>query len=65
MTNPLTQCPTCGTKIKVTETVNGEQSIYRIRKCVPCKWIVVTEELPAEVQLIPNQYREAKRKGKR
>ena len=61
MTSVLTHCD-CGFKLKVTETVNGDDTIYRMRKCVPCQWVIVTEEKVAAVQMIPYKYREAKRK---
>ena len=60
--NPLNHCPACGAKIKVTETVNGSDSIFRMRMCVPCDWVIVTEEKVADTQMIPYQYRKAKRK---
>ena len=63
VTNPLTHCVTCGTKMAVTETVPGEGSIFRMRKCLPCDWIVVTEEIVADVQMIPYSYRKARRRN--
>ena len=63
VTNPLTHCLTCGTKMAVTETVPGEDSIFRMRKCVPCDWVVVTEETVADVQMIPYSYRKARRRN--
>ena len=63
VTNPLTHCLTCGTKMAVTETVPGEDSIFRMRKCLPCDWVVVTEEIVADVQMIPYSYRKARRRN--
>ena len=63
VTNPLTHCVTCGAKMAVTETVPGEESIFRMRKCVPCDWVVVTEEIVADVQMIPYIYRKARRRN--
>ena len=54
---------TCGAKMAVTETVPGEDSIFRMRKCLPCDWVVVTEEIVADVQMIPYIYRKARRRN--
>lgn len=62
MPNFLNNCSTCGTKLRVTETVNGTESIFRMRRCDPCKWLIVTEEKVADEQMIPYRHRQAKRK---
>lgn len=57
----LNHCETGGTKLAVTETVNGKESIFRMRKCKPCDWVIVTEEKVADVQMIPYMLRKAKK----
>lgn len=64
MKNFLTHCSDCGTKLAVTETVSGTDSIFRMRKCKPCDWVIVTEEKVSDLQIIPYVYRKAKRKAK-
>lgn len=38
-----------------------KESIFRMRKCKPCDWVIVTEEKVADVQMIPYMLRKAKR----
>lgn len=56
----LNSCTECGHKIRVVETVNGTDSIFRTRKCVPCDWLMVTEEKLTDDQEIPQKHRKAK-----
>ena len=61
MTHALKTCSECGGQIVVTETVNANDVIYRMRKCKPCDWVIVTEEKVSDVQMIPHRFRQAKR----
>ena len=45
-------CPVCGGETKVTYTDRYENVIVRVRKCVKCGAIEMTDEIPRRSQSI-------------
>lgn len=56
------KCPNCDrTDMRVEETRNTGEVVYRVRRCPGCGWRVTTSEKYADEQALPNTVRRARR----